>query len=148
MSYIYIHHICILTYDFSLIALTGHLRPCLQTSWKRHYFTSYKVCHHFFNFRLWHFCWYYLSFFSCHSAKCAIPPSLDRVWNIWRTFTFEQSAFRTSAHTGLKNISCHTRLQAAEAPHESSVLRGETKNNYSAANTACNPLKPHEAGQS
>lgn len=41
-----------------------------------------------------------------------------------QTFKFEQSAFRTSAHTGLKNISFHTRLQAAEAPHKSSVLRG------------------------
>lgn len=45
-------------------------------------------------------------------------PSLDFIWNIWRTFKFEQSAFRSSAHTGLKNISFCTRLQAAKAPQK------------------------------
>lgn len=46
-----------------------------------------------------------------------IFPSLDCIWNIWRTFKFEQSL--NSAHTGLKNISFYTRLQAAKAPQKS-----------------------------
>lgn len=34
-------------------------------------------------------------------------------------------------------------------PHRKCAHKAKhTKNNYSAANTACNPLKPHEAGQS
>lgn len=116
MSSIYIHHTCILIYDFSLIALMGNLQPCLL----------HTRC--LSTFALFAFdisadiIFFFFFFFFCHSAKCAIPSSLDRVWKIWRTFKFAQSAFRNSVPHRTQNYIClFTRLQAAEAPCMSSV---------------------------
>lgn len=76
---------------------------------------------------------------------------------VWAECLQELCPHRTQKYTFLyKTAGC-------QSSTEVSVLRGKqsgvrhtesvhtekhAKNNYSAANTACNPLKPHEAGQS
>lgn len=119
-SYMYI------IYDFSLIALRGHLEPCLQTYWKHHSFTLYKV---YINFHLWHFYWYYFSF-SCHSAKCAIPPSLPfsglylnymKNIQVWTEHLQELCPHRTQKYKFLyKTAGCQSSTEVR-------VLRGKRK---------------------
>lgn len=130
MSSIYIHHTCILIYDFSLIALMGNLQPCLLD-------TRCLATFALFAFDISADI-IFIFFFFCHSAKCAIPSTLGRVWKIQRTFKFAQSAFMNSVpHRAQNYIRLSTRLQAAEAPCMSSVSMEGGKETMCATPKVC-----------
>lgn len=113
MSSIYIHHTCILIYDFSLIALMGHLQPCLLH-------TRCLATFALFAFDI--SADIIFIFFS--SSVTVRNVQFHLLWTAFERYEEHSSlsAFRNSVpHRTQNYIRLSTRLQAAEAPCMSSV---------------------------
>lgn len=158
MSYIYIHHICILIYDFSLIALMGHFNPvykhsgsvttslhtrCVTTFSISTFDISADIISHFFPVTVlnvqFHLLWTVFEIYEEHSSLNRVPSGPLPTQVFIRDCRLLKLHISQVCWGGKRSDVCHTKSVHKEK---------HPKNNYSAANTACNPLKPHEAGQS